>query len=217
METDVATPALLLTFLGKVTSQAGREYERVIAVRTSGKGRHEFFGDTADWVDLIRRGKAISTGKVWERHFADGWADITEQTEAHASRQFVPLADAFIASRRADLEKEQADLEKWLRQRSEDITGEQAIAAEQMYLEGLVKEAPPRPAWLSLSDPRERLAAYVADGSRPPSRRSEADGVVRLYELRSADLGARLTMNPSEIVPLGMLMLIPKGKGKEAR
>jgi superfamily II DNA or RNA helicase len=219
VETDVSQPELLLTFLGKVTSQAGREYERVVAVRAQTPTKLQFLADPAEWMDMARQGKAIPTGKVWERHFADKWATAEEAARVFAAAEFAPRATTFIAGRRTDLEKEQAELEKWLKQRAEDIAGEQAILAEQQELDlpatsgASIQDRQSKivnPPWLSLSDPRERLAAYVADGARSPARRSEADGVIRLYELRTAGLKARLAIKPPEVIPLGLLMLIPR-------
>ena len=217
IEADVSAPQLLLTFLGKVTSVAGREYERVVAVQATGANKFKFFGDAAEWFEATREGKAISTSKLWEKHFADGWGEAMKMAGDYAGAQFTPHADHFMSTRRVVLEKEQADLEKWLIQRSEDITGEEAILAEQQEFVYEGKPAPvAKPSWISLADPRERLTSYVADGSRPPRRRSEADGVIRLYELRASDLKARLAMNKPEVVPLGMLMLIPQSNGKGA-
>ena len=70
------------------------------------------------------------------------------------------------------------------------------------------------PSWVSLTDSAERLAALVADRSYPPARRSEADGALRIYRQRLADLEVRLALGQPEIVPLGVLMILPEdGRG----
>jgi hypothetical protein len=71
---------------------------------------------------------------------------------------------------------------------------------------------PSLPVWTTLADPAERLAAFGTDASQPPARRSEADGVLRIYRQRQEALEARLTLGAPEIVPLGVLMLVPEGR-----
>lgn len=61
---------------------------------------------------------------------------------------------------------------------------------------------PPRNSW--------KLAAFGSDSSQPPAKRSEADGVLRIYEKRKRLLEALLDLGNPEIVPLGVLMLIPE-------
>ena len=67
-----------------------------------------------------------------------------------------------------------------------------------------------RPAWANIADPAERLAAYASDRGQHPARRSEADGVLRLHRQRLQALEARLALGAPEIVPLGVLMLVPE-------
>ena len=57
----------------------------------------------------------------------------------------------------------------------------------------------------------ERLSAFASDSVQHPARRSEADGVLRIHEQRIKDLDARLALNEPEMVPLGVLMLVPEG------
>jgi hypothetical protein len=68
----------------------------------------------------------------------------------------------------------------------------------------------PVPDWAFLTDPVARLAAFAADPSQPPARRSEADGVLRIQRQRLESLEARLTLSAPEVVPLGVLMLVPQ-------
>ena len=54
-------------------------------------------------------------------------------------------------------------------------------------------------------------ARFYADSTRPHAARSEADGVLRLYRQRIADLDAHIQLLEPEIVPLGLLMIVPEG------
>ena len=70
--------------------------------------------------------------------------------------------------------------------------------------------AAPAVAWVRLTNPAERLAAFTADGTQPRRERTEAETVLRLYRKRTADLAARLDFRVPEIIPLGLLMLVPE-------
>ncbi|HMP75055.1 MAG TPA: helicase-related protein [Kiritimatiellia bacterium] len=215
---DIPKPALLLTFLGKVNSRAGREVERVLAVKVDGQGKPSFHAEAAEWMDWIRKGTPIPVKDLWERHFSTSWVPSIEEAQVLARTEFTPLARAYADALQQDLKKEAADLEKWLAQRAEDITGEEAQAAEQQELFGTEKNAKrPTPAWRTLKDPRERLAGYVADASCPAAKRHEADGVLRLLAKRLDALHARQNLDAPEIIPLGMLMLIPHKQEKGKR
>jgi hypothetical protein len=61
-----------------------------------------------------------------------------------------------------------------------------------------------------VSEPAERLAAFAMDTSQSPARRSEADGVLRIHRQRQKELLNRLAFGTPEIVPLGVLMMIPE-------
>ena len=63
---------------------------------------------------------------------------------------------------------------------------------------------------IRLTTPEQRLAAFAADRSQPTSKRSEADGVLRLYRQRSQVLDVLFDLRDPEVIPLGVLMLIPE-------
>ena len=58
---------------------------------------------------------------------------------------------------------------------------------------------------------RTALAKFYADSSQVHAARSEADGVIRLYRQRAGDLATRMTLHEPEIVPVGLLMIVPEG------
>ena len=72
-------------------------------------------------------------------------------------------------------------------------------------------EAPPQAAWADVTEPGERMARFYADSTQAHAARSEADGVLRLYWQRIADLDAHIQLLEPEIVPLGLLMIVPEG------
>jgi len=206
---EVPGPQLLLTYLGRVSSRAGREYEQVIAVRLD-SGSHLATYLTADeWAHLVDPQKAIRTTDVWKQHFADWGADARETGSAVAYDAFKPLAEDFIATRRADLEEEEGNHKAWIRQRSEEIIGKAPLAAQLTLLPGERKDQP-RPDWVTKTDPVERMASFAADRSNLPSKRAEAETVLQLYRKRMADLDAHLDLGEPEVQPLGLLMIVPE-------
>ena len=62
------------------------------------------------------------------------------------------------------------------------------------------------------ADPEQRLAAFGSDGGQSPAKRSEADGVLRIHEKRKKILDALLALGEPQLVPLGVLMLMPEVK-----
>lgn len=208
---DIPKPELLLTYLGKISSRAGRAYERVIAVRAEGPGQLAFHPVAAERLDLLAQGQPIPVAGLWDRHFAADWPLVIEAANTFAREAFAPLAAAHADALLHDVKREEADLERWLAQRAEDITGQETQTAEQelLFADGKPVAEKQLPVWRSLTDPRQRLAGYSADASRSAARRHEADGVLRLLAKRLDALHARASLQPAEIVPLGLLMLIP--------
>jgi hypothetical protein len=208
-------PTLLYTFLGRVSSRHGREFERVLAVRVARGGTPEFLGSPSDWTNLAGPRRAVRTTGLWEAHF-EGWAGPAEAKAITAAQEgFRPLAEAFLKERRATLEKEKAGQQEWLARRAEDITG--PIPKETARQAGLFDATPEEsaaessiPEWASLRDAVQRLAAFHSDRSQRPSPRSEAEGVLRIYRQRVEVLDRLLDLKPSEVIPLGVLMLIPE-------
>jgi superfamily II DNA or RNA helicase len=215
---DVPEPTLLYTYLGRVTSQSGREYERLLAVQVDAQKQAVYHDQAAGWLPLADPVRAIRTADVWKLHFSNWASGAADRAREVAAVRFGPAAETFRESRLEALETEQAELQRWLQERAQEITGREPAEALQMELLGLGSapdDSSPRrqSPWALLSDPGERLAAFSADGSQPPSRRSEADSVLRIHRQRLSDLTSRLALGSAEIVPLGMLMLLPDGDG----
>ena len=209
---DVEKPALLYTYLGRISSVAGREFEQVLAVKLSSEGESEVCNTAEEWVKLVDPDRAIRTSDVWETHFEGHFEDADIQSRKAVEDVFQNIGEVFIRERREILQRERQQQDEWLRQRVKEITGTGAPQAEQIALfENLEKETPEEPSWASLSDPAECLAAYATDRRQPPGLRSEADGVLRIYRQRLTDLDSRLNLGEPEVVPIGLLMLVPGG------
>jgi superfamily II DNA or RNA helicase len=211
---DVPEPTLLYTFLGRVSSQAGRELERALAVKVTASGATEVYDTAEYWAALADPAKAIRTTELWENHFKD-WGDyVRSAAEEAALAGFKPLAKAFVAERTKSLDAERQSQQQWLQKRSDEITGSQRTTEVQRELfnasSGSAAEGPPSYAWLAINDPAERLAAFASDSHQAPSKRSEVDGVLRIYRQRIGILDNLAALGKPEIIPLGVLMLIPE-------
>jgi hypothetical protein len=210
---DVPEPTLLYTFLGRVSSQAGRELERALAVKVTSSGETEVF-DTADqWASLADPSKAIRTTDLWEDHFQDWGHDARTGAEQAALAGFKPLAEAFTAERSKSLGGERQSQREWLRKRTDEITGTRQKAEVQREFfdrsENASGQGPPSYDWIAIADPAKRLAAFASDSHQAPSKRSEADGVLRIYRQRAEILDRLAALGEPEAILLGVLMLIP--------
>ena len=161
-------------------------------------------------MSLADAARAIRPSGVWEAHFAPWAGNTSELAKESAITGLAPLATSFVKERRQALQEERAELHRWLVQRSREITGQAGPAPRQreLFRQGDLEET--AASWNQLQDPVERLAAFAADGSQPSVRRSEADGVLRLHSQRLQDLEDRLTLGDPEVVPLGLLMIVPE-------
>lgn len=206
---SVPQPELLYTFLGRLDSAAGRELERVVAVRLPRGGTPEVMLD-ASWNTWIDPDKGIRTAQVWQQQFAS-WAENSQDScKAAAANAFQLVADQFGESRYKALLVERQELESWITVRAKQISGDvrESIIQTDLFSPDS-SESVSRPAWADVTDPAERLARFYADAKQPHAARSEADGVLRLYRQRVSDLDARLRLTEPQVVPLGLLMIVP--------
>ena len=200
-------PALLYTFLGLVESDAGRELERMLAVRVTATGTPQVFTTPTDWLPLARTGRRIATDGVWEAHFSSWGASAQARATAAAEEAFVALAQPVVVAGRAARLRERDELDRWLRDRATTICGAVVQATFDLFA---AQDAAAPSRWQTLDDPAERLAAFATDGANPPTRRREADGVLRLYRQRGRDLQARSAPRVLSPSVLGLLMIAPE-------
>ncbi|MGC8863221.1 MAG: helicase-related protein [Armatimonadota bacterium] len=211
--TDADRPQLLCTFLGRVTSKSGREYEQVIAVKVDAAGNVETCLTPKDWLEPLK-GRAINTRDVWKDHFAD-WGETAQQTAIQAARDaFASIGTDFIKKRRSELEAEERQHKEWLREMADQLIGKAETARMQSLFDADSVVEPSASAWKIVSDPMERLASFATDKTNPRERRNQAETILRAYERRMKDLSERVELSQPEVVPLGLLMLVP---AKEVR
>ena len=211
----VPEPQLLFTFLGRVNSLAGRELEKVLAVKVAEGGEHEFYESADAWSSLADPGAGIRTTDLWKTHFASWGVSAQEQALAAARSGFAPSAKQFIDERKKALKRELANQQDWLKKRAEEVAGESAtsgLTQGSLFDSSEAAPAATTSAWRTIADPQERLAALHSDREQPAAARVEADGVLRIYGQRMSALNRLLDLREPEVVPLGVLMLIPEAK-----
>ncbi|MDK9700835.1 MAG: helicase-related protein [bacterium] len=214
VEGDVTEPTLLFTFLGRVNSQARRELEQVVAVRINATGQSEYFSTPDQWMKFADVERGIRLTDVYSNHFSSWYNSALDSAKAQAKLNLQPVVEKFSKDWLSELEVEKQEQERWLRLRTNEITGTVIEAATQT---GLFDSSTSQtsigndPSWQSLTDPLERLARFATDKSNHLRSRSEADGVLRIYRKRMEDLTARMALQPSEVFHLGVLMILPKG------
>lgn len=206
VQTENSEPELLFTFLGRVQSNIGREFERVLAVKVSKNGNVGVMLSYSDWEQLADLSKALPTAKQWDTHFKDWAVGTKDKVLIKAKEAFTSLANTFIKQHTTNLNSENNSLLHWLKIRTEELCGK----PEKVQL-GLFDEVPmASPKWQTLEDDCERLAAFATDGDIPARSRREAEVVLKLFKHRSSELKKRHQLEESSVTPLGMLMLIPK-------
>lgn len=182
--------ALLFTFLGRLDSKAGREFERLLSVKVDEEFSAVAYQDTS-WMPDIKDG--IATRGLWEKEF-QSWADKTQGIAfAEAQRVFAEQAEVAKARLKEQLEHELRDLEEWFDRRVLDLLGreEQAMPLFHGVSEG--------------KSSAERLREFIALSKR--RERSEAETVLALFESRSEDIKSKIDLSNPIISQLGLLMV----------
>lgn len=217
---DVKEPTLLFTFLGRIHSRAGREFEQVLAILVRPPAVGEFVASSDRWLALANPANAINTRDLWNNQFAS-WAQDAEATALSAARQsFRPLAADVLQRRRAELRRDRERLLEWLDTRTREIIGDRGQLAVQQELIGVSHFASQQPSaapWARLTDSCERLAGFASDNAQPIALRHEAQTVLTLFKKRREDLDAREAIREPEVTTLGMLMVVPRAAGRSAR
>jgi ERCC4-related helicase len=212
---DVEAPALLFTFLGRIQSRAGREFERVFAVLVPPNAAPQLLADSEQWLRFADQANAINTRDVWKNHFAS-WAAGTETGAATAAtREFQPIANDFLHRRRAELRRERDRLNEWFESRVREIIADRGqLAVQTDFLARGATSAPASASWARQPAPLEQLAGFASDNLQPVALRHEAQTVLALYKKRRDDIDARDALREPVITTLGMLMLLPRASAR---
>lgn len=212
---EASMPLLLMTYLGRVMSRAGRELERVLAVTVDPNEVMVFYDDPSLWTGVANLERAIDPAGTWDKKFLTWGEGAREKALEHAASQFQGIATEFCEKLLEDRKSDESALQKWLQFRVDEIIGTSVKLPEQLGLLDNVVHSRKQDKeeiadWSQLKDPESRLAGYAIDGTQPSRKRQEAEGVLRIYNQRLNDLKARLDFTKPEVVPLGILMIIPK-------
>jgi len=145
---------------------------------------------------------------MWDEHFA-GWVpQRQEESLASAANAFEAMAETFSKEHREELVAERQELGRWLVVRADGLCGPRYLGTQLKLLEddGSPEELP---AWRTAEQPTERLTGFATDRTNTITKRREAEGVLKLYKKRCEALDRRSRLEPPDVRPLGMLMLVP--------
>ncbi len=187
--------ALLFTFLGRMDSQAGRELERLLAIRVKSNLQVELFLESSPWMPKPEDG--LPTRGLWERDFSD-WGNQAQQL-AHkiAKEQFSEIVAEFQKINMEYIRQEQRDLEQWFKARVNELIGSQQA------------ELPLFSNTTDINQPEiERLREFIAQSGKSNRERSNGERLLTLYEQRSHSLDIHKQLGPPIVSLVGMLMLI---------
>jgi superfamily II DNA or RNA helicase len=203
---DGSGPLAVLTYLVRVHSELGREFERVIAVRVGPDGEPVAELSPEAWLARGDLERAVVATGVWQASFSSWLPGRQSAAAVAAQAASTGLIDAFVAVHSQDLDRELGEVTDWVRVRADDL-----CPRTPPTMMGLFDAAAPaaQPAWMTSTVPTERLAGFATDGRYPARARAEAEGVLRLYQRRHRELDRRRHLRPAELVSLGMLLLVP--------
>jgi hypothetical protein len=200
----VGSLAVLLTFSIELRSATRTELRRIIAVLLPVDGGASELVDPERWLRLATQDRPFWPGNAWRDLFADWVPRRQSEAEAIAGAAMRREVARLRLDHRRSSKRQAMELQDWLRRRADDICG--AFVPRTGDLFGA---ADARPAWQSLREPVERLAAFTADPNNPLPQRREANSVIELFQRQQGEHAARAPLSAPILRPIGMLMLVP--------
>lgn len=209
IEGDSNNYSILFTFLGSVSTRKGRGFEKVFAVRINQKGTSETYMSPEQWLPYCDPGKAIRTTDIWEKYFLNWGEGAKAKAKNIAQDIFEPLAKKYISEKKSEIREEQNKINEWFITRVQEITGTISEAVQYTLFESQDKGIFPH--WAKITDPIERISAFAIDKTNPRPKCSEAETLLRLYKERMRYLDESMISETVSIMPLGIMMIVPRG------
>jgi ERCC4-related helicase len=182
--------ALLFTFLGRLDSKAGREFERLISVKVD-EGLSVVAYQDASWIPDVSN--AVATRGLWEKEF-QSWADKAQKIAfTEAQKIFAEQAEVAGSRLKEQLGQERRDLEEWFYKRVSALLGREEQAL---------------PLFHGVSEGRssiERLREFIALSKG--HERTDAETLLELFESRSESFRSKIELLLPTVSQLGMLMV----------
>lgn len=194
--------AVLLTFAAELRNATRTEFRWIVAVLLDDGQKAVVIKDPARWLKLAEL--PSSAMDVWPNHFANWVPQHLSKAGQVASAEIERKAHRLAAAHKARIERESAELERWLNVRADEICG--AFTPPTGDLFGAPSD---QRDWQLLPAPLDRLSAFAADAENPAAQRRAADSVVELFQRRSKEHANRAALSGPFVRPLGMLMLVP--------
>jgi superfamily II DNA or RNA helicase len=205
VKADVSKPTLVCTFLARVDSAAGREFERVVSVQLTKSGSATYSDRPADWMQFTASECAIASTDVWKTHFADWATDLFAKAADQAREGSKDACKRFIMDASQSASRELEEIDHWLTERAGELAPPVATQQFDLFAQTTPPTAAPQP-----TTPAERLSALRNDPKQPVRLRSQVEWVLKLYEDRRQRLQRHADFRQPEVIPLGMLMVVPE-------
>jgi Helicase conserved C-terminal domain/Type III restriction enzyme, res subunit len=205
LSNDGTALAVLLIFNAELRSESRIELQRIIGVLLPESGAPIALDRADQWLPLTDADRALVPADIWQRLFSTWVPARRLEADAVATVAMQREVAGTSTEHLQRTEREASEIRQWLRGRADDICG--AFVPRTGDLFGAVM---PGPDWLSLSAPLDRLSAFAADNSNPPTRRREANSAVELFQRRGREREAKALSLTPILRLMGMLMLVPQ-------
>jgi len=192
--------ALLLTYNTEIHTQRAIAFQSLFGVLLPEHGAAQVVPDPEDCLAFAAPDRSIDADDAWQR--LRNWAQTREPEATLVATDFMrEQAAAFIAEHAAAIDRDTAQLERWLARRAHTICGPRQHPAGDLF-----GAMPSGPAWRFAASPLDRLTAFATDMTNPAAERRAADAAATLYHRRRCNV-PRLSDPVLQVV--GLLLLIP--------
>jgi superfamily II DNA or RNA helicase len=204
IRSKVSVPTLVVTVLARLSSRAGIELERVLSVRLDSTGQLSFSDSPHDWLSVVTADSAIAAPNAWSKHFANWATALLPDARLEALRGFLPIAESCEKELLSRTAQERQSLDRWLSDRARERLG--GVDDQQRPLFGAQADS----ADVDLTTPEQRLRNLLSRDDVPAKLRGGIEADLAIYADRVQRLEARATLGDPEILPLGLLMVLPE-------
>lgn len=199
---------LLFTFLGSMTTEKAKLFEKVFAVKIDKDGSSQTYFSPQEWLEYADSDKAIRAKDIWEKYFSN-WGDkAREKAIKIANEAFKPISERYIFKKKEEIEREKIKINEWFSVRVQEITGTVNGVIQYDLFKSLDKNAIPN--WAKIVNPVERISAFASDKRNLRSKCSEAETLLRLFKDRMEEMDKYFSGETASVRKLGLMMIIPK-------
>ncbi len=117
----VSQPTLIVTFLSRLQSEVGREWEQIFALRLDASSTPVPLLETASWLPDLSQ--SAPTRNLWKQQFSEWGEAVLAKAKETAQTIAETLSQKFTESHQVVLEAERRFLNEWLMSRAQELIG----------------------------------------------------------------------------------------------